>query len=337
MAQLRLTTVVEPPRSLDWPAPFCAGGEPLDLVGKLAATSPALGVGHLVDASINGTNGWITGADGDVQSSLTWFGDAFTSEAPQEPDVGSDQHLAGTSMSLLSDFANHNYGHLLYDCLPRFDLALRAGVQLGDVDHVLCWGPEPLRSLWAEIGVPADKIVYVQADVRYHCDTLIATSFPGVRRALAPWAAEFLRRRLQRPAEGHHRRLYLRRTTTRLLRNEGDLLATLLDRGFELLDPGLDGMATRAAFAAAEVVVSAHGAGLADLVFCPPTTHIVELIPSDHPYPYWFAAATTCGLDYRYVSCPSLERRAAGSLGPSLYDFECDPESLATAFTDILG
>ena len=334
MAQLRLTSVVEPARSLAWPTPACVGGTPLDLVDKLATASPPLGIGVVTDATVNGTNSWIT-VDGEVLSSTTWFGDAFDAEAPPEPATSSDVHLRGVSLSLLSDFASHNYGHLLYDGLPRLDLALRAGIDLRDVDHVLCWGPAPLMSLWTEIGVPGDRIVHVQPDVRYRCDTLTVTSFPGVRRALAPWAGEFLRERLQRPPQGSGRRLYLQRTTTRLLRNESDLQPVLRRRGFELLDPGADGFATRAAFAAADVVVSAHGAGLADLIFCPPTARIVELIPSDHPYPYWYAAATVRGLDYRYLSCPSVDHRPAGALGPSFYDFECDPTLLGAAL-DIL-
>jgi capsular polysaccharide biosynthesis protein len=109
----------------------------------------------------------------------------------------------------------------------------------------------------------------------------------------------------------------------------------LRSHGFEFLDPGLDGIATRSAFAAADVVVSAHGAGLADLIFCPPHTHIIELIPSDHPYPYWFAAATTRHLDYRYLSCPSIAHRDPDALGPSPHDFECDPHQLDASLAAI--
>ena len=51
-------------------------------------------------------------------------------------------------------------------------------------------------------------------------------------------------------------------------------------------------------FGSAEAVVGPHGAGLANLTFCPPGTKVIELMAPCFVQPiYWFTA-TSCGHDY---------------------------------------
>jgi len=233
--------------------------------------------------------------------------------------------LPGTTLSLLSEFAAQNYGHLLYDAVPRLDLFERAGGTFDTVDRILCPGPSPLHRLWTDVGVPSDRVVCADPNVIYVVDHLVATSFPGTRRILPRWAARFLRGRLSGPPPARTgRRLYLGRSTSRRLSNEPLLVPHLLDLGFEVIDPGADGVDARAAFAEADVIVGAHGAAFADLVFCRAGTRVLEIVPTDHVYPHWFAASRSCDLDYRFVAADSAAVRPAGTLGPSPHDITVD-------------
>lgn len=84
-------------------------------------------------------------------------------------------------------------------------------------------------------------------------------------------------------------------------------------------------------FAAAAVVVSPHGGVLADLVFCNPGTKVLELLPTDHPGPYYYTLSLAAGLDYRCLACRSLDERPDGGSRPSTADFTVDIGDLVAA------
>lgn len=56
-------------------------------------------------------------------------------------------------------------------------------------------------------------------------------------------------------------------------------------------------------------VVGLHGAALANLVFCPPGTRVLELLPSDMPYRYFYSLCRSAGMPYGVVMGRSLRER----------------------------
>jgi capsular polysaccharide biosynthesis protein len=92
----------------------------------------------------------------------------------------------------------------------------------------------------------------------------------------------------------------------------------------------------RLVFADADVIVGAHGSALADLVFCQPGTSVLELVPTDHVYPYWYCASVAAQLKYSYLACRSTSHRPPDALGPSPYDFTVDLAELSTALDHLL-
>jgi capsular polysaccharide biosynthesis protein len=118
-----------------------------------------------------------------------------------------------------------------------------------------------------------------------------------------------------------YRRLYITRGGgTRKVTNESALVAHLNEAGFEIydpsrhLDPWLD-------FSQATAVIGPHGAGLTDLAFCLPGTAVLELLPSDHVYPYYCSLSQAAGLRYGYLIGQSERQRSKRTFGPSPYDF----------------
>lgn len=83
------------------------------------------------------------------------------------------------------------------------------------------------------------------------------------------------------PAPGPVRVLYVRRLGTRQIVNEDELLEALsqLEGVGQVTTFSPAGLKRDvAAFAAADVVLAPHGAGLANIVGCPPWAHVVELL-----------------------------------------------------------
>ena len=113
------------------------------------------------------------------------------------------------------------------------------------------------------------------------------------------------------------RRLYVKRTSRRRIVNEDEVLVTLERHGFsEVSNEGLSVSEQIALFAKAEAVIGVHGAGLANAVFSPPGTLLIELQPETregiHPL-YWNVAAVS-GLRYIRIMCKSLTGRRHSDL-----------------------
>jgi capsular polysaccharide biosynthesis protein len=105
-------------------------------------------------------------------------------------------------------------------------------------------------------------------------------------------------------------RLYVERSS-RKPANDGEVAETLARYDFETIrSEQLTVREQMKRFAAADVVVGAHGAGLANIVFSPTGTTVIELA-SDRVTPgarnlYWNLSAI-CGLRWVGVACPALQ------------------------------
>jgi len=132
-----------------------------------------------------------------------------------------------------------------------------------------------------------------------------ASDWAPVTREEADALADLLRAHHQIPAPGAAEGLlFVSRGDAKVgaLVNEAEVLAELMDYGFDFLAPRAeDHKSTIEAFQSARIVVAAHGEALTNLLFCQPGTLVIELfasnqIKSDH---CWLALRL--GLRYRAV------------------------------------
>jgi capsular polysaccharide biosynthesis protein len=120
--------------------------------------------------------------------------------------------------------------------------------------------------------------------------------------------------------------------------NEADVLALLEPLGFTCVDPGSLSVADQIrTFAEADVIVAAHGAALANLVFCSPGSAVVELFPAmSFVADYWKMASGVTGLEYRYLSGSG---KPAGTTRAEFVvaDITVDVGRLATVVEELLA
>lgn len=299
------------------------------------ATHPALGVVDLPQASVYGSSGWTFTHDGWWLADASWYGTSGEALLPWA--FSPVRVLKGTCLSLVSDFSQGNYGHFVLDCLTRFALAEKAGVDMRDIDAI--YMPKPIsrtaRTIMRDLGIPEEKCIWAQRGEVIRADHVLATSFPGKRRDYAPWTPQFLQRGLPSGAVQSHR-IYVPRDGVRRASNESQLIEIASEFGFQPFDfracehePSF--------FHAAEAVIGAHGAGLTNLAFCQPATRVLELIPSDHVYPYYYTLSDSGSLDYSYLVGKSTQTRAPGAWGPSPHDFRVDPLEFRQALRHLLS
>lgn len=345
-----------PATTIDSPVPRTHPGGPetpaqVDFGRFLRREIPALGVIEIEGATIVRPWGWVIGADGIILTDHTWFGHGFDASGGHEGRFSRFVHhvlqnadatpLPGTTLSLLSDFACGNYCHFLLDALGRLALVEAAGITLDGIDRILV--PEPCsenaRRILAAMALPNDKVVVVPEEpkARFLPERLIAPTFPGAPACYVPAVVAELRRLRQvaSPA-GPATRLYVDRTAPRRpLVNRDEVRALMRDYGFRIYDPSHQNNQP-VDFAAASIVVGAHGAGLANLVFCTPGTRVLELLPTDQMHPYYYTLSWAAGLEYSVLPCKSAEERPPGDFSPSPHPFHVDIERLRAAL-DAMG
>lgn len=288
-----------------------------DAVPELAARLwrnewPEQGVAVLEHARVLGAEGWPVGADDTLLVDLATGIERPEYTAFLTGRCRLDPRVSGRALNLASCYAHENYCHFLLDALPRLELFFRAGLSFDDVDWVLLpdFFGKSRDAFYDVLRIPEQKRVLLQRGVQFQFERLYQPSFPGRESFVPPWVGEFYRERILRPLGiGHRRelRLYVARSQ-RGLANEAEIWAALQARGFQRVEPrtweenvGL--------FASAEIVVGPHGAGLSNVIFCPPGAQVVEVVPGDRPFPYFYSAAAAAGAEYHALLTSPLAPR----------------------------
>jgi len=306
------------------PPPTSFGTTTGELELKLCKVFPPAGVLVIEAGSLIGPEGWVVGKGGYWLPEHSWFRHSHR-EARFSLSKRELHRFVGTCLTLASNWSFENYGHWLLDSLPRIHLFTQAGFSFADVDYIYCPAKNATKAaaVLQRYGVPLDKCILAPLPVGggIQFDTLIAPTFPGIRRNYPDWVASFLRQALPRTTGTPHRRLYITSGSgTRKVRNEDALIPRLNEYGFEIYDPSqhpdpwLD-------FSQATAVVGPHGAGLTDLAFCPAKASVLELLPSDHVHPYYCSLSQAAALRYGYMIGQSERQRSKRAFGPSPYDF----------------
>lgn len=327
-------------KNMRWSPPKVYGTHKFNFKSQLARRLPEMGVLEIPKGSVVGKNGWIVGANDILLPEFSTFGNNIASLGRSvnlplhKPQF---KKLAGRCLSLVSTWPG-NYCHFLLDSLPRFHLFEKAGFSHTDVDWVYC--PPTTTSnakyLLKQLGFKPSQMVTAADDIGVQADYLLAVSFPGVRRNYPHWTVQFLRKLANLPNERPYRRLYVTRGKwSRKLLNEKETMAILEKYGFEFYDP--DQNENQALdFNQAEIVIGPHGAALANIVFCQPGTRFMELIPTDHPFAFFYTLAQSAKLNYAYIAGDSVQvRKKIG--GPSKYDFSVNLRHFDLAINQFLA
>ncbi|MDQ3607102.1 MAG: glycosyltransferase family 61 protein, partial [Gemmatimonadota bacterium] len=131
------------------------------------------------------------------------------------------------------------------------------------------------------------------------------------------------------------RRIFISRAkaTRRRLLNEEEIWSILEPAGFERvimedlsLREQVDLMAETA------VLFAIHGAGLTNMMFCAPGTHVVEIADLSFPNPNFYAVASA--LDHHYWLLPGTP---VGDEHPLRRDMEADPAMIRDLLPELLA
>jgi len=208
----------------------------------------------------------------------------------------------------------HNYYHWLVEGLLPLDIlarvlgldrnlkiALPRSMEIAEVfDH---------RETLDALGLGGDWVVEVAVDF-INVQEAIWVDSDLVQTMPAPYLKDFqqrisaLYRGVRSPRD--RRLLVARKGPTRTIHNI-EQVQTLLSR-YDFKTVYLEGMSMREQillFQSAEFIISPHGAGLANLLFCEPGTKVIELMPSTEMRPFFWLISRKLDLVHGMQFCSS--------------------------------
>ena len=271
-------------------------------------------VARRVDASVLGSDGsvivWREGM-GFLLSDVSYAFDSSGWNRERHPDL-QRQHIPGVkkirgAVGVISAPIANNYFHFLFDSLPRlsvFDEYSSCPVILNDEMSFQ-------KEYYDLLGLSVERRVPVSTASHWKPDELILPSIPlpevNMLGAVAPHACDYLRQLLDhskvKAQSSPASKIWIGRRSGRNYANAEAVSEWLVRHGFtECFLEDLSVVAQIALFRNADVVAGTHGAGLANLVYCRPSTRVVEVLPDHWGWPFYRSLSAAVGLDYRCVS-----------------------------------
>jgi capsular polysaccharide biosynthesis protein len=306
---------------------------------------PAVRVATLPGARVLGPHRAVITGRGDlVQEVSRYFGTSRPREHPLflNPYPPPPLSVPGR-LGVLAARGDSNYYHFLIDVLPRLGVL----EQSPSVPRPAQWYvPTALPfhdQLLDRLGIAASQRVSATDHPHVRADELVVPGLPATTEKNPPWVVEWLRSRLLPgiAVDGPRTRIYVTRgasANNRAVRNEDAVQALLAEYGFVGVDPGSLSVDEQIrTFARAELIVAAHGAALANLVFCSPGTRVIELFPAGYLLPdYWRLASGVPGLSYRYLSAPARSRLGLRNRGAAIVtDIDVDLAGLRRLVAEV--
>jgi Glycosyltransferase 61 len=185
---------------------------------------------------------------------------------------------------------------LLPQELPQYGKDLVALLQIPE-SQILWLDNEPVAAAYVIGCEPAHPLVQ---------PTVLRESFRAVRDIVPPSAWT-------------DRVLFISRTDAvhRPLLNETELIERLERLGVEIIAPGTHPFKSQAEiFSRVRGVIGEHGAGMANIIFCPAGTKVLELMPEYCVNSAFWSLASTVDLHYGILSGTSLNRDDGHSSEP---------------------
>lgn len=253
------------------------------------------------------------------------------------------QRVDGSLLSLATRGTWGNYYHVLMDLLPRLGVFRECLPDVRPDRYLVNRNTTYARELLELVGLGDAPTLEPGRHTAYRAERLFVPCINNPHTRAPQWTTDWLRANLPpRRTAGLPRRLYVTRGTrrhTRRVDNEAEVVSLLSRHGFTVFDPGAHPVQDQIDhFAAAEVIVAPHGAGLSNLNFCRPGVRVLELFAPGYLNPgYWAITANIPGSVYRYLVAPA-EIRPEGTVMNRVYDDLTVPRAdLESALADLLG
>jgi hypothetical protein len=222
------------------------------------------------------------------------------------------EYYEGTVFPMLTGGSGmNNYCHWLVDVLPRVHLLKESGL-FEKIDWFLvpAYKHDFQKQTLEQLGISREKIIEGDKHVHVRSDKVIAASAPRGNDTIVPyWLCDFLRNTFLQKSTTHTKYpplIYLSRKDSRIrtVKNEDALTEVLKGYGFQtFVLSELNFYEKVSLFASAEVILSATGAGMTNIVFCKKGAKVIEVFNEGFVVGPYYDLALKVDLIYHYLIC----------------------------------
>lgn len=215
---------------------------------------------------------------------------------------------------LLGARGAHNYYHWIADIIPKLGILKAAGFVFQADDRFVVPNATPgfARALLTRAGITDEQLIESELHSPYMtADELIV---PYLSNKMGYTMGQWLPAIMQETILGRssigtvtNRKLFVSRdagtAAGRTVDNQVEVEDFFVQHGFEVVKPEQMSVVQQAQlFTEASVVAGPHGAGFSNIVYCAPTTKIIEFYGA-HIAPCYWAISALAGLDYYHHCC----------------------------------
>jgi glycosyltransferase involved in cell wall biosynthesis len=207
-----------------------------------------------------------------------------------------------------------NYGFWINSCLVRLLMAKEAGL-LEDVELIYPQKWDTISYVKESLALfPELKIKRLPEHLFYSCKELFYLPVRQYTGSLDPVHIHLVRTEISKRLELHNitpfRKVYLSRKNrgVRLPENEAELISWLTQEGFEIVEFDFLTFAEQVQLMnETKLFISIHGAGMANINFMQPGTHVIELVNApyarlEYTFPFWKLGSLN-HLSYNLLFC----------------------------------
>ena len=223
------------------------------------------------------------------------------------------KYFKGSALNLHTFFSHFNFCHSFLDLATLLNTAYLAEIDFQGYNYYVV--PENnfnlVKDLFKKLKLDNKKFLYagqvkIDGEIKPReyslmFDRLDSPSFDGVCDYYAPGAFDFLRHIYGVAEHNKGRRIYLsREEKSQNILNEKELLNLLEYYDFEILYSSRQLDLPRI-MNEASVVLGAHGAAMANCVFCSRKSTLIDIMSQNYAYPYYAGLANSIGFKYHVV------------------------------------
>jgi hypothetical protein len=248
--------------------------------------------------------------------------------------------LKGKVLSLYTPSAGKSYFMWMVDFMPKFGMLKKAGWEVNDFDRIVM-NPLSYQSqhdMLECLGVDKSKIIYIEDNQCFTADQLVVPSAVGRN----PFYLKYLRNLFLKEAPCYPTELvYItrRKAKWRNTINEDEVWSVLKPHGFcAYVLEEMTFLEQIEIFSRAKIIVSPHGAGLANLIFCSPQSVLIEFIARHHNNVNFWILASYAQMNYYCIECDSqLGDGLPQHLGVEYHDIRVDIKKLKECIEMVLN
>lgn len=152
----------------------------------------------------------------------------------------------------------------------------------------------------SKLGVGRDALVDTKSRTRITADCMVLSNNQSSFGRISPSNVSLLRQRfLPQDFVASHRKIFLLRKSTRRVSNQDEVINLVSQYGFEIIPDTYRTVDEQIRlFREAAVIVTPHGAGLANLIWCNPGTRVIEFFNGSYHRPTFYYLSSLLGLRY---------------------------------------